>query len=177
MVEDVLKTKHRLIGIIQPVEPGGENPKLRNIGCAGKLVSYTEQDDGSYLILLSGRCRFTIEQELEQNHGYRNVSPRWKEYLEDLEPRDRSAKIVDHDRLRSHLKDFLGAKGLAANWDLISGAPDLELVTTLAMLCPFNSDQQQKLLEATSDSLLANKLLDLLENASGRRLKTSYSIH
>lgn len=177
MVEDVLKTKHRLIGIIQPSEPNDDNPRLRKVGCAGKLVSYTDQEDGTYLILLSGRCRFAIAKELPPTRGYRNVKPVWHDYLADLQPCDREAKIVDHAKLRTHLKEFLQTKGLAVNWELISGAPDLELVTTLAMLCPFSSEQQQKLLETTSDSLLASKLLDMLEDSSLRNINSSYSIH
>jgi uncharacterized protein len=59
MVEDCLKTKHRLIGMIQPRETpaSGNRPaekRLQAIGCAGRLTGFSETEDGRYMITLSG---------------------------------------------------------------------------------------------------------------------------
>ena len=40
-------------------------PMLYNIGCAGKITSFNETEDGRYLIILNGISRFKIIQELE----------------------------------------------------------------------------------------------------------------
>ena len=62
MLDDVLKTSHRLIGMIQPFEGRDE---LHKIGCAGRVTSFAETDDGRYMITLSGVSRFRLLSETE----------------------------------------------------------------------------------------------------------------
>ena len=69
MVEDTLATKHRLIGMIQPVKIASDNKvdvtnKYQKVGCAGRIVSFTETDDGRYLITLEGVSRFRFRKEI-----------------------------------------------------------------------------------------------------------------
>ena len=47
MLEDVLKTSHRLIGMIQPLPGEG---RLHTIGSAGRITQFTETDDGRYMV-------------------------------------------------------------------------------------------------------------------------------
>ena len=47
MLDDALKTEHRLIGLIQP-----EGEGLATIGCAGRVVAFSETDDGRQMISL-----------------------------------------------------------------------------------------------------------------------------
>jgi hypothetical protein len=50
MLNDVLKTEDRLIGMIQPMTtPQGttSSRKLHQIGCAGRIVSFNENKDGA----------------------------------------------------------------------------------------------------------------------------------
>src|SRR5277367_780624 len=48
----------RIIGMIQPAEPEETTltPRLSAVGCAGRVTSYRETDDGRYLITLTGIC-------------------------------------------------------------------------------------------------------------------------
>ena len=67
MLDDTLKTDHRLIGMIQPVampEGRGES-RLQQIGCAGRLTSFQETEDGRYLITLHGVSRFRPQPTCE----------------------------------------------------------------------------------------------------------------
>ena len=64
MLDDVLKTRERLIGIIQPRPAPEGQRRLSAIGCAGRLTSFTETDDGRYMIALSGISRFRLEREV-----------------------------------------------------------------------------------------------------------------
>src|SRR5271154_5606181 len=59
MVDSALSTS-RLIGMIQPTEAEDRvlKPKLSTVGCAGRIVSYRETEDGRFLITLMGVCRF-----------------------------------------------------------------------------------------------------------------------
>lgn len=65
MLDDALKTPHRLIGMVQPREvPGSEEKRLHSIGCAGRVTQFSETEDGRYLITLSGMSRFRIREEV-----------------------------------------------------------------------------------------------------------------
>ena len=63
LVDDAL-SGNRLIGMIQPSESEETvlRPKLSQIGCAGRIVSYRETEDNRYLITLEGVCRFRVEE-------------------------------------------------------------------------------------------------------------------
>ena len=63
MVDQSMKS-NRIIGMIQPKKTGElKKPDLHNIGCAGKITSFNETDDGRYLIILNGICRYKIIDE------------------------------------------------------------------------------------------------------------------
>src|SRR5690625_8043583 len=68
MLDDALKSGHRLIGMIQPMEPEGS---LQRIGCAGRVTSFTETEDGRYLVALTGISRFRVGEEIEGFAPYR----------------------------------------------------------------------------------------------------------
>src|SRR5687768_15662172 len=62
MVEDAIKTD-RMIGIIQPRQPETRDFPLYDTGCAGRIKSFSETDDGRYLITLTGVSRFKVREE------------------------------------------------------------------------------------------------------------------
>ena len=74
MVDDVLGGE-RLIGVIQPAaQPEGEQaPELSDVGTIGRITSFSETDDGRYLVTLTGVCRFHLEQELDAGTPYRQA--------------------------------------------------------------------------------------------------------
>jgi Lon protease-like protein len=73
MLDDTMKTSHRLIGMVQPREvPGSDEKRLHSIGCAGRLTQFSETEDGRYMITLSGISRFRVQQEC---HGLHALSP------------------------------------------------------------------------------------------------------
>ena len=74
MIDDAMKS-NRLIGIIQPKKSGElKRPDLYNVGCAGKIISFSETNDGRYLIVLNGVCRFKIISEIENKKLYREFN-------------------------------------------------------------------------------------------------------
>ena len=94
MVIDAMRAD-RLIGMIQPHHDadGGAAPAFYDVGCAGRITSYSETEDGRILITLSGVCRFRVAAELETIRGYRMVRPRWQEFDGDF-----SDSLVEIDR-------------------------------------------------------------------------------
>src|SRR5882757_5948659 len=67
MIDDALRSGHRLIGMIQPdVSHSGseERPNLFKVGCVGRITQIAETGDGRYLLQLTGIVRFRVEEEL-----------------------------------------------------------------------------------------------------------------
>ncbi|MBF2735088.1 MAG: LON peptidase substrate-binding domain-containing protein [Betaproteobacteria bacterium AqS2] len=168
LVHDSLETEHRLIGIVQPAGPSmrGE-PRLHSVGCAGRIKAIVAKEEDRMLIFLEGHCRFTIAEELEGRNGYRRVRPEWESFVEDLSSPDEQASLIDRSELRSSLQNYLGMRGMRANWELIGSATDIELLTSLVMMCPFSSAEKQALLESGSDRARASRLLEILQEDGG----------
>ena len=167
MTRDALGAPQRLIGMIQPTEKettqATNHPPTYKIGCAGRITSFSETDDGRFLITLTGVCRFTVAEELAPRSGYRRVAPRWDGFARDFE--DPDAVEVDRSRLLGGLKEYFRANGISANWEAIEQAPDERLVTSLAMICPFESSEKQALLEAADLKACAQLMTTLIEMA------------
>jgi len=164
MVEDALASG-RVIGMVQPDEsrpatPSG--PTLYKIGCLGRLSSFSEADDGRYLVTLTGMVRFAISVELEVRRGYRRVRADLGRFQSDLEEQSDTPGI-DRRGITTALRLYFTAHGFDANWDAIDEMPDDSLVTTLAMVCPFDPAEKQALLEAPKSVDRANTLLMLLQ--------------
>ena len=156
----------RLIGLIQPTQNEEKilKPALSAIGCAGRITSYRESEDGRYLITLSGICRFRVVEELDTFEPYRRVTVDFVPFLDDLVVADESD--FPRDRLLAALKDYLSRRDLKADWKSVIGAPPETLVNALAMLCPFEPAEKQALLEAPGWAERVDTLVALLEMAS-----------
>ena len=85
MVNDSMKS-NKLIGMIQPKNSKDENgiPKLHDVGCLGKIMSFRETEDGRYLIELKGKIRFHIIKEINSDKKYRSVEVNYKGFSNDL---------------------------------------------------------------------------------------------
>ncbi len=164
MTEDSL-CAGRLFGMIQPDEtrPGGNSgPALFRVGCLGRLSSFSETEDGRYLITLTGVIRFAVSEELAMGRGYRRVRGDFSAYLDDLETGERPIGL-ERTRLIEALRRYFARRGFDANWDAIDRMSDDLLVVTLCMVCPFEPVEKQALLEAATDADRAQTLFALLE--------------
>jgi Lon protease-like protein len=163
MFDDALGGE-RLIGMIQPSDAhaNGPSPALFSVGCAGRITSFSETGDGRYLVALDGVARFRITEELPLYRGYRRVTPDWAPFGADLAE---DTGTVDRHRLIELLQAYFRQQSLSANWDAIGQAPDERLVTSLAMICPFEPPEKQALLEAGCLSDRARLMMSLLEIA------------
>ncbi len=165
MTLDALGAPSRIIGMIQPsdAEPTGKAPELFRVGCAGRITSFNESDDGRLLITLTGLCRFKVAEEVSIHRGYRRVHTDWAPFADDL-TEERPATI-DRERLLQGLRDFFKLQGITANWDAIEQSPDERLVTSLAMVCPFAAIEKLALLEAADTADRAAQMIAMIEMA------------
>ena len=71
MINDSMKSS-RLIGMVQPKKNIGKSfDSIYDIGCLGKITSFSETQDGRYLIVLNGLSRFKIIEEIKNDKLYR----------------------------------------------------------------------------------------------------------
>jgi uncharacterized protein len=161
MTRDAMRT-HRVIGMMQPCDDApGERPEVYQVGCAGRITSFAETEDGRYLITLTGLCRYDLLEELAVTTPYRQVVAsfdRWKGDLEQPSPSDRVRPT-----LTTALRAYFDVKDISADWAQIEAAPLAGLITSLAMICPFEPCEKQALLEADSAEERAEVLIVLLQ--------------
>ena len=163
MVDDALRGD-RMIGMVQSrSRPGPNGEDIYAVGCAGRIASFAETDDGRYLVTLLGVSRFRILEELESDAPYRSARMDWTAF-DDSEPRPDDMFLV-----RKPLMDLLGryleAEGLSADWGSIDKAGHETLVNSLSMICPFSADEKQALLEARTLEERTAALSALMEMA------------
>jgi uncharacterized protein len=166
MIDDALRSGHRLIGMIQPdpAHPGADEtkPHLFQIGCVGRMTQFAESGDGRYLIQLTGVARFRIEQELDVVTPYRQCRVTYAPFADDFTPR-KGEDDVDRKALLRALTSFLKANNLKVDWEGIENAPNEALVNALAMMSPYDSAEKQALLEAPDLKTRAEILIAVTE--------------
>ncbi|MGE0109030.1 MAG: LON peptidase substrate-binding domain-containing protein [Bdellovibrionales bacterium] len=160
--------KDRMIGMIQPIktQETQKHPPLYKIGCAGKIVTFAESEDGRFLITLSGISRFTLTEETISS-TFRIGTVDYSSFKNDLLPIDK----IDFSRPRliALLRPYFASYGVDADWSLIEASDDEELISSLCLSCPFESSEKQALLEAPSFAERTETLIALLEMANLRR--------
>lgn len=162
----------RLIGMIQPKFSNacaGENGLCR-VGCAGRIVSYSETGDGRYLITLVGVSRFSVTGELTTTTLFRQIKAGWEGFTHDLD-KDDGHTLVDRPVLLKTFRRFLDANDMDANWSGIEAAETESLVNALCMMCPYGSAEKQALLEAHDLKMRAETLVALTEIMLARQTK------
>jgi Lon protease-like protein len=159
----------RAIGMIQPLgdEAGAvpDNADVYQVGCAGRIVEFSETDDGRYLITLRGLCRFRIVEEMPLTKGFRRVVPDFGPFHLDLE-QDDAEDVFDRAEMLNAANDYLRTKDLAVDWSAVETIPDDELVSALSMLCPFEPPEKQALLECGGCQDRSQMLMSLFQMAS-----------
>ena len=161
MVDDAMSAS-RIIGMIQSRSDNDVAPSLMRVGCAGRITSYSETDDGRYLIVLTGVCRFEVGAELEAATPYRQVAADWAPFAQDLSPPDVS-DLPKRETLIGALRAYVARNSLQADWSAVEDAPIETLVNALCAGCPFSAPEKQALLEAPSLRDRAETLVALLD--------------
>jgi uncharacterized protein len=163
MLDDCMKTKHRLIGMIQPRDvPGNAEKRLQAIGCAGRLTGFSETEDGRYMITLSGQSRFRVKEEVQGFTPYRRCLVDWGPFGRDLGDEE-ADKGFDRTAFLAVLARYFQAMQLSTDWSSLKEAEPELLVNSLSMLCPFSPEDKQALLEAPSLTTRRETLVTLIE--------------
>ena len=166
MVEEAMGTG-RLLGMVQgdASRPRGEQgTAVYSIGCLGRITSFSETDDGRFLITLTGLVRFRVGEEQAMRRGYRRMAADYAGFGADADPLP-GEETVPRAELLGALRPYFTSQGMEVNWEAIEQTPEAMLVNTLSMLCPFAVAEKQALLEAMTPAARTTMMLALLRMA------------
>ena len=165
MIDDCLKSGHRLIGMVQPrAQKGSDGRALQSIGCAGRLTQLSETEDRRYMITLSGVSRFRIMREISGFEPYLKADVTWTGFERDL-GRVESDTGFDRPAFLDLLRRYFEDQELSTDWDSLKDADEELLINSLSMLCPFDPEEKQALLEAPSLATRRETVVTLMEFA------------
>ncbi len=156
MVLDSLKT-HRMIGIIQPKN---NNNDFFMMGCIGKITSYVETPDYRLVLNLEGVCRFILLDRNLTSTGYYQANIDTSGYLDDLNGME---PMIDRSSLIQKYANFFKMKKLEIDKEVLSETSNLQLLSTLAMLAPFNKIDKQAILESPNVKERINTINSILD--------------
>ncbi|HEY5081001.1 MAG TPA: LON peptidase substrate-binding domain-containing protein [Bauldia sp.] len=175
MIDDAVAS-NRIIGMVQPDEAAqacARGPALRDVGCAGRIVSFAETGDGRYMVTLTGIARFRILGEVAESAPYRCCRITVEPFLADFHS---TGEKIDRDALLRAFRAYLVAHDLDTDWESVGRASSETLVNALAMMAPFAPAEKQALLEAPdlrarAETLVAIAEMSLANGPDGQRLQ------
>jgi uncharacterized protein len=169
MVEQAM-AGDRIVGMIQPLpDDSSAKPKLETIGCAGRITSYSETDDGRLLITITGISRFKLKREPRVKTPFRQGVVDFKPFAADLVV-GTGAPSVNREQLLEAFRQYLAANNMTTNWEEVNAVGTEVLVNTLSLLAPYPPKEKQALLEAPDLKARADVLVALTELALKKSL-------
>jgi hypothetical protein len=164
MVDDCMK-ENSLIGIVQPKKTGNlKKPNLYEVGCIGKITSFNETEDGRYLIVLNGICRYKIVNELTNDKLYRECKINIDNYINDIKENNKEEiKFTDLKLIFNDLKNLFKKQGYLINWKDLEKQTLYQTINTLSMVSPFSLEEKQILLETNTLVERKKKLEEILK--------------
>ena len=164
MINDSMRL-NKFVGVIQPKSSKEEddfNPKLYEIGCLGKIVSFKETEDGRFLIELKGLIRFETREEVASKKRYREFNVNYEKFYDDLYEKKENIKFSDLELIFKDLKSLFEKRGFIINWKALEKQSLDETINALAMASPFTIEEKQVLLEAKNLDIRKNKISEIL---------------
>ena len=172
MVENALKTSHRMIGIIQPKKKANKKDlSVYLTGCLGKIIKFEETTDGRFLISLRGISRINVLNESLSKDGYLVAEINNENYINDMDKDHKpNFSYVNDKKLKIELKNYFKIQKIETDWDYIDKCANIDLVDQISMICPFTSEEKQMLLESQNLEnryLLLTSILEMNNRNSG----------
>lgn len=163
MVQDALG-EARMIGMVQPAsgsDAEADAPEIYQTGCAGRITSFSETHDGRIILVLTGVCRFDVEQELRTDRTYRRVAADWRRF--DVDYQDTGEHLLDRQRFANTLRHYGETNQVELPWDDLRGMKDGDLVNLLASHLPLPVADKQAMVEAVTSEERARLMQVLLD--------------
>ncbi|RKQ69416.1 hypothetical protein DES40_2217 [Litorimonas taeanensis] len=169
MVDDALKGD-RLIGMIQSTKAG-----LAPVGGLGRIIQFSETDDGRYLIVLKGLKRFKLGADIESSAPYRQAKVDFSSFDQDadIHGAKRTTESLseggrtERSALTVAMKALAKKIGVQVDWQGLSDIPLPVLINQAAMISPFQPEDKQSLIEAVTTDERRRLLIGLMHLYAG----------
>ena len=147
--------RDRYIGMIQ----SDKKNNLYNIGCVGKIHSFSETNDGRYLISLQGINCFRVIKEEDQKYNFRLVNAEIINNDENEDTFDDKQKF----ELLNKYKNYVETKSINLGLEEIEKIELSQIIKFIAMISPFKDEDKQVLLETQDLQDFYRKLLSIID--------------
>ncbi|MBK1650099.1 LON peptidase substrate-binding domain-containing protein [Rhabdochromatium marinum] len=172
LVRHALANQH-IIGMVQPqAAPDSDHDShaetMHRIGCAGRITSYSETQDGRIVLVLTGFCRFRVLEEIQPLNGFRRVQVSWDEFAGDYNTEP--PKLADRELFLGSLRSFCTRRQVDIPWEDIAKMADDDLINLLCTHLPLDASDKQALIETVAlqeRATLMRGLMDMSALASG----------
>ena len=163
MIDESIKS-NRMIGMIQPkAKSDPKKPDLFKVGCLGKISSFSETDDGRYVIVLNGITRFNILDEIDNKKLFREFKINFKGFDDDINQKKSSINFSDLNLIFNDLKKIFEKQGYIVNCNELEKQSMDQTINTLSMASPFSKEEKQMLLEAKDLTFRKQKLEEIIK--------------
>jgi hypothetical protein len=164
MINDSMKS-NKMIGMVQPKSKSQNNnvPDLYEVGCLGKITTFSETEDGRILIELKGLIRFQKIREIITKNKYRILEVNFDKFAHDLNNKKEELKFSDLEIIFKDLKSLFEKKGFIINWKALEKQSLDEIINALAMASPFSLEEKQILLEAINLEIRKKKIGEIIK--------------
>ncbi|NNE57462.1 MAG: peptidase S16 [Hellea sp.] len=164
MIDDALKSD-RLIGMVQV-----DGDQVKSVGGLGRIIQFSETEDGRYVIVLRGLKRFTIKDEMPLTRPYREARVSYEDFADDPDfhlPEKLPEAMSDiggenRAALTRAMKSLASTLGVDVDWDALSEIPLPRLIDQASMISPFKAEDKQSLLEAENTEERRRLLIGLM---------------
>lgn len=160
LLKDIMRGD-QLIGMVQPKNTETV-PTLFNVGCAARVTSYQETNDGRLEIILTGLCRFAIKSEIPSIRGYRVIEPDWQAYQHDC-VEEMDIKQENKLLLNGVLRQYFTNKNLDVDWNSFAKVSAETLLNNLISQLALSSEDKQMLIETPELDARVKSFCALLE--------------
>jgi Lon protease-like protein len=161
MVADAL-ARDRQIAMIQP-RSAASVPELFRVGCVGRIAHVEALEDGRYNIVLEGRTRFRLVEEIEVTTPFRQVRAEIGGFGDEADPAPLPSIV--RAELERECKRFADLRGIAVDWPAVERLDDESFVNGTAQVAPFDPATKQALLEALTIADRTELLIQFLQFA------------
>ena len=156
-------SSNRIIGMIQPKEKGSsKNPELFDVGCACKIISFNETDDGRYIIIIKGINRFKRINEIKNTKLFRELTVDYSNFINDKNSEEETFQFSKIGKILDELKILFEKRGYQINWKDLEKQNVYQTLSALSMASPFSILEKQILLESKNLEERKNKFEEIL---------------
>ncbi len=155
----------RLVGVVQKRtdEIKTSDDSFFQAGCLGRISAFSEAEKGQDFVILTGITRFRVINCIDKETDVRDLEVTYEPFSFDgIEHRE---KVENREDFLELVRGYCHLHDINPNWEEVLKANDDTLVTSFAMMCPFNASERQALLEMPTLKDREKMMIALMEIA------------